>query len=102
MSAAKSTEPPRDPAARHGSHWAAFALAKLVKLLGAEKGPALYEQILSEIGRPSVDSSDDMLAFAQAMSRRGGFIEAMAVVLQTYAILRATPLTGEPNDVADS
>ena len=100
MSAAKV--PDASPNPLHGSRWAVFVLAKLVNLLGSEKGPVLFEQLLSEIQRPTLSSADDMLAFANAMARRGGFIEAMAVVLQTYAILKVTPLTGESNDVADS
>lgn len=102
LSVQKSTKPPGEPADGQSSRWADFALVKLVKLLGPEKGRALFDQVLAEIQRTTVASPEDLLAFGHAMARRGGFIEAMAVVLQTYAILRVTPPTGEADDVADS
>ena len=102
LSDAKSNEAPPDLTRRHSSRWSTFAISKLVKLLGPEKGSALFEQVLIEIQRPTLDSADDLLAFGLAMARQGGFVEAMGVVLQTYAILRATPPEEGSSNVGSS
>lgn len=69
--------------------------------MGPEKGPEMFDQLLTEIARPTLGSADDLRAFANAMARRGGFVEAMSVVLHTYAILKVNSVGGA-NDVADS
>lgn len=60
---------------------------KLVNVLGPAKAQALFVAVLEEIGRDSIETPDDRLAFGQALVRRGGVVEAIGRAVRVQAFL---------------
>ncbi|MDO9020975.1 MAG: hypothetical protein Q8S73_13495 [Deltaproteobacteria bacterium] len=73
---------PEGPALR------AFALEKLTRVLGAEKGRRVFADVLSEAKLPDVSTPDDLYVFSECLSRRGGFEAAVGGLLGVAAVLR--------------
>ncbi|MDB4932918.1 MAG: hypothetical protein JWM10_5402 [Myxococcaceae bacterium] len=65
-----------------------LALAKLTRVLGAERGRRVYDEVLAEAGLAAVGSADDLYAFSACLSRRGGFEAAVGGLLGVAAVLR--------------
>ena len=64
-----------------------LALGKLTALL-RDEGAALYAEVLGELSLRSIETADQLMAFANCLRSRGGFVAAMAEVLRFQAILR--------------
>lgn len=61
---------------------------KLVKVLGADKAERVAREVLDEIGLPELATPDDLLRFARALEKRGGFESALGAMLSVQAVLR--------------
>lgn len=61
---------------------------KLVKVLGADKAERVAREVLDEIGLPELATADDLLRFARALEKRGGFESALGAMLSVQAVLR--------------
>ncbi len=66
----------------------AFALEKLTRVLGADKGTRVYFDVLSEAKLAEVHTPDDLYVFSECLSRRGGFEAAVGGMLGVAAVLR--------------
>lgn len=61
---------------------------KLVKVLGSEKAGRVEREVLEEIGLRELSTADDLLRFARALEKRGGFESALGAMLSVQAVLR--------------
>lgn len=73
----------------------AFALEKLTRVLGADKGRRVYADVLSEAKLAEVNTPDDLYVFSECLSRRGGFEAAVGAMLGVAAVLRGA--SGRPS-----
>ncbi len=65
-----------------------LAREKLTRVLGPAKGQRLYEEVLVEAGLAEIVTPDDLYAFSERLSRRGGFEAAVGGMLGVAAVLR--------------
>lgn len=65
-----------------------LALDKLTRILGAEKGRRVYDDVLGEVGLAEVSTPDDLYAFSERLSLRKGFEAAVGGLLGVAAVLR--------------
>jgi hypothetical protein len=65
-----------------------LALEKLTRVLGAERGRRVYDDVLAESGLAEVGTADELYAFSEFLSRRGGFEAAVGGLLGVAAVLR--------------
>lgn len=65
-----------------------LAREKMTRVLGESRAAQLYAEILAEIGRDSLESADDLLAFARALSGRGAFEGAVGAMLSVQAVMK--------------
>jgi hypothetical protein len=80
-----------------GSGIGSLALEKLTRVLGSARGQSVYAEVLVATGRPQIHSADDLHAFAEALSRRGGIEGAVGALLSVAAVLRGA----EPRAVGE-
>lgn len=77
------------PAAiREGEPLGDYALAKLVRVLGEPLGLRAFEAALAAAGLREIRSADDLYAFSEQLSRRGGYEAAVGGLLGVAAVLR--------------
>ncbi len=69
------------------AEWHEVALAKLTRVLGAERGAHEMRATLHEIGLTTLSSAEDLHAFAQAFVARGGFAGAVGGLLSVHAVM---------------
>ncbi|HLL23623.1 MAG TPA: hypothetical protein VK427_15905 [Kofleriaceae bacterium] len=65
-----------------------LARAKLVKVLGPDRGHKVYCATLREMGLASIDSADTLHAFGEHLIRRGGIEAAVGAMLGVSAVVR--------------
>jgi hypothetical protein len=68
--------------------FAQFALEKLTRVLGPERGHHIYQETLEAVGLTDLRTADELHAFAQRLSSRGGFEAAVGGLLSVAAVLR--------------
>jgi hypothetical protein len=61
--------------------------AKLGRILGVEGGTRLFDEVMAELALAEVRSADDVMSFAQQLSRRGGILAAIGSSLTVHAEL---------------
>jgi hypothetical protein len=71
-----------------GSEWQEVAHDKLLRVLGRSAGEQLLREILAEMGLEVLETVDELAAFGDRLTTRGGFPGALGVVLKTHATLR--------------
>lgn len=64
-----------------------LALTRMSKVLGPDRARQLMNKLLGELGI-DLRSPDDLLQFADALSRLGGFEGAVGAMLGVTAVLR--------------
>lgn len=69
-------------------------MRRLCRIFGAEQGRRVFEETLRELGRPALASADDLYAFSQAVSARGGLAAAVGAMLGVDAVLRGAARGG--------
>lgn len=62
------------------------AFVKLANMLGPAKANALVRELMREIGRSSLETSEDRLLFGEALVRRGGLLAAIGRAIKVQAI----------------
>ena len=62
------------------------AFVKLANMLGPAKANALVRDVMREIGRTSLETSEDRLLFGEALVRRGGLLAAIGRAIKVQAI----------------
>jgi hypothetical protein len=67
---------------------AALALEKLTRVLGAERGRRVFDEVLAASQLTVLESPDDLYAFSVHLGRRGGFEAAVGAMLGVTAVLR--------------
>ncbi|MFO0610766.1 MAG: hypothetical protein U0324_46825 [Polyangiales bacterium] len=65
-----------------------LTLGKLTRVLGEQRGRALYRDVLSEAGLREVRTPDDLYVFSEHLSKRGGFEAALGALLGVAAVMR--------------
>lgn len=63
------------------------ALLKLESVFGRERARQLIADVCREIGIESLDTPNDRLAFGEALTERGGLLEAIGRAIKVQAIL---------------
>jgi hypothetical protein len=64
-----------------------LALAKLTRVLGADRARHLLEELLSQRGSRLL-SAQDLYEFSQALTKRQGFEGALGAMLGVTAVIR--------------
>lgn len=67
--------------------WNAVALAKLTKVLGAERGRRAMTEALQALALASLASADDLYRFARHLVAGGGFAGAVGGLLRLHAVM---------------
>jgi hypothetical protein len=65
-----------------------LALEKLTRVFGGRKAPGLYAEVLAEAGLAEIHTPDELCAFSERLSHRGGFEGAVGGMLGVAAVLR--------------
>lgn len=65
-----------------------LARAKLVKVLGPERGRRVYEDTLRALSLEAIDSPDRLYAFSEHLVTRGGIEAAVGALLGVAAVIR--------------
>jgi hypothetical protein len=68
------------------------ALTQLTKILGEERATLTVKECLAEATLHEVKTPQELLQFAQALSKRGGFIEVVGRSLKIQALLAGARL----------
>lgn len=68
--------------------WTEVARSKLARILGPERAEILTRETLAGIGLSELGSPEDLLRFADELTKQGGFIEAVGRSLHVHAKLR--------------
>ena len=61
---------------------------KLTRVFGAERGAALLQAVLGELGLQAVSTATDLERVASALERRGGFEATAGTMLAVLAATR--------------
>ena len=69
-----------------------LAQRKLERVFGAERGRALFDAVLAEVGLRAVVTPDDLARVASALERRGGFETTAGTMLAVIAAMRKLDL----------
>lgn len=75
-------------AAGGGSEVEELALSKLSRVLGAANGRRIFDEVLRQMGVKRLVTPDDLYAFADALTRQGGFEGAVGGLLGVTAVMR--------------
>lgn len=65
-----------------------LARSKLARVLGAERGRRVFEEILAEAKLERIASADDLHAFADRLVARGGIEAGVGGLLAVAAVVR--------------
>lgn len=76
--------PTREPVER--------ALRRLVRVLGEAEAADVIAQVTAETGVQRLQSAQQVLTVAQALVRRGGFVEVVGRMLKAQALLAGARL----------
>jgi hypothetical protein len=71
----------------------ALALAKLSRVLGPERGGRVFAETLAAARMTTLSTADDLYAFAEHLSRRGGIEAAVGGLLSVAAVIRGAAHT---------
>jgi len=66
----------------------ALARTKLSRVLGPEPGARVFAEVLAAARLSRIATPDDLYAFSEALSGRGGFEAAVGAMLGVTAVLR--------------
>jgi hypothetical protein len=66
----------------------ALAAGKLTRVLGPERGTRVFAETLEALKMSTVQSADDLYAFAEGLAKRGGIEAAVAGLLSVAAVMR--------------
>lgn len=69
------------------SEFHGIAFAKMSRVLGAERAQRLLSEILGALDL-RLETADDLLSFANELSKRGGFEGAVGAMLSVRALMR--------------
>lgn len=72
---------------------AALALAKLSRVLGPDRGARVFAETLDTARMTTLSSADELYAFAEQLSRRGGIEAAVGGLLSVAAVIRGAAHT---------
>lgn len=67
---------------------AELARGKLVRVLGEAAGPRAYAEALASARLTTLETPEDLRAFADALDRQGGMAAAVASILRVAAVVR--------------
>ena len=67
---------------------AELAQQRLVRVLGPDDGRRVYERTLATLGKPALDTPEDLFEFAQLLSQGAGVEAAVGAMLGVDAVLR--------------
>jgi hypothetical protein len=67
---------------------AEFALEKLTRVIGRDRARRVYAEVLVSACLSDLRTADDLYAFGQQLSMRGGFEAAVGGLLGVAAVLR--------------
>ena len=65
-----------------------LAHGKLTRVFGEVKAEQLLREIVTDGAMPEISTAQDLLAFAEALKRRGGFEATVGAMLGLEAVLR--------------
>lgn len=65
-----------------------LALAKMTRVLGADRAQDLMRTTLAEIQLSNLHTADDLLRFARSLEGRGAFEGAVGALLGVQAVMR--------------
>lgn len=74
--------------ASSGDDLMALAMGKLTRVLGAERGPRVFEATLATAKLTTLKTPDDLHRFAEHLAERGGIESAVAGLLSVAAVMR--------------
>ncbi|HEX8705416.1 MAG TPA: hypothetical protein VF815_41670 [Myxococcaceae bacterium] len=77
------------------SDLAQFALEKLTRVFGPEQAERLFSQMLAATRLTAIRTPDDLYAFGDELSKRGGFEAAAGRLLTVAAVLRGASKPGQ-------
>ena len=63
------------------------ALQKVFNVMGAERGRAVVDETLKQLGMLELKTPDDRLRFGNALIRHGGLLESVGRAIKIQAIL---------------
>jgi hypothetical protein len=63
------------------------AVTQLSKILGEDRAKVMVKECLGEAGLTDVKTPQELLKFAQSLSKRGGFVEVVGRSLKIQALL---------------
>lgn len=70
--------------------WLELARAKLERVVGHARAPALVDEILRELQLDNLESPEQLALFGEHLARRGGFLSPLGASLKTQALLHRT------------
>lgn len=65
-----------------------LARDKLVRVLGRATGERVFAETLQHLRRTQIDTADDLYAFGEELTNRGGFEAAVGRLLSVAAVMR--------------
>jgi hypothetical protein len=68
--------------------WDDLARTKLVRVLGASEGEAVFTRTMARLGRPHLRMADDVYQFAQILQNDTPVIAAIGSMLALSAVIR--------------
>jgi hypothetical protein len=63
------------------------AVAKLLRMLGPERGNAVVQETMKQLGLEAVKTPNECLRFGEALIKRGGLLEALGRSIKIQALL---------------
>lgn len=85
------------PSASSEGSLSELARAKLVKVLGPERGRRVYEDTLRALSLEAISSPDLLYAFSEHLVAKGGIEAAVGALLGVAAVIRGAD--GKPSPV---
>ena len=73
-----------------------LALTKMTRVLGAQRGHRLMQQILESL-RIELQGPDELLRFAAELSKLGGFEGALGAMLSVQAVMNGASSAPDPD-----
>jgi len=71
-----------------------LALDKLTRVLGVQPAQRVFAETLAGSGLTAISSADDLYAFGELLSAKGGFEAAVGAMLTVAAVMRGASAPG--------